>query len=301
LVEKKDAIILKFLEIPVPIGTAGAFIWAMASFIQMWDPYEFKDLEDVFALFWMKFYTLLVISALIMYYIYIYVESIRLARLNHYIRNAELVLSPPEGMVLVPEGPFKYGLQGREIFLPSFFIDKYLVANEDYKKFIDDTGHTSPANWKDDIYPSDKSRHPVTNISWFDAKEFCEWRSKRMDLKIVLPTEEQWEKAARGPFGYPYPWGKNFDPKRCNIGQCIRERTTPIDAYPRGKSPYNCFDMCGNVWEWTNTFYDPNEEFIVVKGGSHYFDEGFASLWIRYHDPCRDKWFDLGFRCAHLI
>jgi len=298
---EKDQIILKFLEIPVPIGTAGAFIWALAYFLELWNPHEYSDFEVVFSIFWMRLYTMMVILALFAYYVYMYVESLRVAIVHHNIRKEESKNRPPQNMILVPGGRFKFGLEGKDLFLDSFFIDKYLVTNEEYNEFINNTDYPPPKNWNNGSPPSDKLRHPVTCVNYKDALAFCRWRSDKIGFKIDLPTEEQWEKAARGPFGYNYPWGKLFDPRRCNVGKGNSGLTNEVDSYPNGRSLYGCYDMCGNVWEWTKSCYDPENEIRVLKGGSYYFDQGFSSLWLRYNDPSKDAFKDLGFRCVHTI
>jgi len=201
-------------------------------------------------------------------------------------------------MALVPAGPFHFRLAGKSVQLHGYFIDKYPVTNEQYAEFIQETDYFSPEEWIDGKYPDHKARHPVTGVSWDDARQYCQWRSKKTGHQVRLPTEQEWEKAARGPYGFNYPWGNKLDVQRCNIGQGPSGDTNRVDTYPQGISPYHCWDMCGNVWEWTDTWFSEQEDIVVLKGGSFYFDEEFAPLWIRYHDPRKDKWPDLGFRCV---
>lgn len=298
-----DNIIYKFIQVPIPIGTAGAFIWAVATFVQKWDPRAYPDLKSVFALPLMQIYSGGVILILLAFYAYIGIEGFRLTVLRAQVRLAERIYLPPTGMVLVPAGSFRFGLRGESVSINGFFISRYPVTNEQYLEFVQETKHSPPSSWENGCYPSHKVKHPVTCVDWEDAREYCKWCSHKTNLEFALPTEQEWEKAARGPFGYLYPWGNEFDLERCNVR--VRKGavgdTNQVGAYPKGVSPYGCRDMCGNVWEWTETLYnpsDPKDDNAVLKGSSYYFDEGFASLWIRYNDPKTDKWFDLGFRCV---
>ncbi len=172
-------------------------------------------------------------------------------------------------MVLVPAGEFLYGEHKETRSLPSFCIDKYPVTNERYRRFVKATGHpppytdaetTRPFNWKGDNYPKGKARYPVVLVDWHDAAAFCKWAGK------TLPTDEQWEKAARGTDGRAYPWGEEFDEKKCNCWLTGIETITPVDRFPNGASPYGCFDMAGNVWQWTSTRKNGR---CMARGGSY--------------------------------
>ena len=135
------------------------------------------------------------------------------------------------------------------VFLDGYFIDKYEVSNEQYEKFMKETGHPGPAYWDDPRL--NKPIQPVVGVNWFDAKKYCEYRGKR------LPTEAEWERAARGPNGLRYPWGNEFDRRKANFGQ-NREAPLPVDSMPEGASPHGIHHMAGNVFEWVQDWYDPN-------------------------------------------
>ena len=141
------------------------------------------------------------------------------------------------------EGP------AHRVVLSSYFIDTYEVSNELYEQFMRETGHPAPAYWDDPRLNG--TTQPVVGVNWHDAKAFCEWKGKR------LPTESEWEHAARGPEGFRYPWGNTFDSRKVNYGK-RREATMPVDSLPGGASPYGPHHMAGNVFEWVSDWYDPN-------------------------------------------
>ncbi len=135
-----------------------------------------------------------------------------------------------------------------------------------------------------------KSDHPVTQVSWDDAVAYCEWLSRTTGRSYRLPTRAEWEKAARGSDGRSYPWG-NWPPNNqlCNFDHNVDD-TTPVGRYPNGVSPYGCWDMAGNVWEWTGD--KDSDGWYWVKGGSWYSDArdvkasgsaGRYDLWCRYN------------------
>lgn len=134
------------------------------------------------------------------------------------------------------------------VFLDSYLLDKYEVSNKQYGDFIRAKGHAAPAYWDDPRL--NKPEQPVVGVNWEDATAFCEYRGKR------LPTEAEWEKAARGPKANLYPWGNDFDPAKANYGK-NHEATMPVDSYPEGASYYGVYNMTGNVFEWVSNWYDP--------------------------------------------
>lgn len=136
-------------------------------------------------------------------------------------------------------------LPQHDLWLDSFEIAKHLVTNTDYAAFVLATGHRLPKFWMDGSFPSHKARHPVVGVDWHDARAYCAWLNAR------LPTEAEWEKAARGVDRRLYPWGNQRPTaKRCN--QChFFGDTTEVDRFELGASAYGAFDMGGNVWEWT--------------------------------------------------
>jgi formylglycine-generating enzyme required for sulfatase activity len=193
-------------------------------------------------------------------------------------------------MILIPAGEFLYGDKKKKVILPEFWIDKTPVTSAEYARFVADTGHKPPEHWKGKAPPKYMADHPVTYVSWHEAVAYAEWAGKR------LPTEEEWEKAARGSDGREYPWGDRFDPNRCNTKESGIRNTTPVGQYsPQGDSPYGCVDMAGNVWEWTASSSMIHK---MLRGGSWNNSLRIANCTYRSWYPPRYRLNDVGFRCA---
>jgi formylglycine-generating enzyme required for sulfatase activity len=180
-----------------------------------------------------------------------------------WISNAWAVPQTPPGMVYVPEGYFQMGQSSSEfedqrpmhfVYTSAYFIDKHEVSNAEYKKFIEATGHAKPKYWEDERF--NHPNQPVVGVSWFDAMAYSRWKGRR------LPTEAEWEKAARGNDGRLYPWGEKWDKGKklyfVNVfGMEDRyEFTAPVNYYATGASPFGALNMAGNVWEWCLDWYD---------------------------------------------
>lgn len=241
----------------------------------------------------------------------------------------------------------------KKVHLDAFKIDTYEVTNKQFKAYIFSTRRMLPYAWMSNGYAiseaqlqmldiaklrkmatdvflvdmdttkMDKSElltamlkqqqaqddFPVTGVNWFAAKEFCEWRNAR------LPSEAEWEKAARGPNGFEYPWGNEWDAKITNTGDDGEwdEGMAPVGAYPKNKSPYGAFDMSGNVWEWVADWYAPYEDSTyeskafgkqnrVIRGGGggvgHYAISYFFRAATRQFAEPEMESEDVGFRCV---
>jgi formylglycine-generating enzyme required for sulfatase activity len=152
------------------------------------------------------------------------------------------------------EGVSKWETPQHEVELPAYRIGKYPIINEEFAEFIRQTGRpvAPTAGWEGQSPPADKLNYPLVGITWYDALAYCEWLSERTGRSYTLPSEVQWEKAARGTDGRIYPWGNDWDENRCNHDS---DQITPKDAYSEGSSPYGCYDMVGNVREWTRTIW----------------------------------------------
>ncbi len=145
--------------------------------------------------------------------------------------------------------------------LPEYQIARVPITNAQYLLYVQATGAKSPQHWRDGQPPKDKASHPVVYVSWHDARAYCEWLSKVTGKLIRLPTEAEWEKAARGDKDKRiYPWGDVFDSSKCNTSDLGLRDTSPVGVFPEGASPYGCLDMGGNVWEWTQSLWDKGPE-----------------------------------------
>lgn len=213
--------------------------------------------------------------------------------------------SEEPGMILIPAGPFLMGtkpekaeelarrwghhpswLAGevpeRRIELPAYWIDKYPVTNREYSAFVRATGRRPPPHWRGREPPPELLEHPVTMVDLADANAYAAWAGKR------LPTEAEWEKAARGQDGRQYPWGDAFDPEACHFdrggpapavpssvpkhlenvlraSERLPSGTAPVTAHPKGASPYGVMDLVGNAAEWCSDSPGPGS--AIVKGG----------------------------------
>lgn len=177
---------------------------------------------------------------------------------SYTVAEAQALLSPEQwreldSTILIPAGEFIMGVDDERAdpqdrprhkpVLHAYKIDKYPVTNAQYARFVAATGHRPPLHWTKGKIPKGLELHPVTMVSWFDAKAYAEWAGKR------LPTEQEWERAARGTDGRRWPWGNKMDPSRLNTYNQVGS-TTPVGAYPSGASPEGLLDMAGNVSEW---------------------------------------------------
>jgi formylglycine-generating enzyme required for sulfatase activity len=215
----------------------------------------------------------------------------------------------------VPEGEFWMGGIGElahRVYLERFQIARVPISNAQYHLFVEATSHTPPGHWEDGRPPRGLESHPVVNVSWHDAMVYCRWLSEVAGKPITLPSEAQWEKAARGSKDRrEYPWGDEWDETRCNTRELGLGGTTPVGIFPEGASPYGCLDMAGNVWEWTGSHYkkypyDPTDgrENLeagddvprVLRGGSWGYYRSGARCAYRFRDLPYYRWHDVGFR-----
>jgi formylglycine-generating enzyme required for sulfatase activity len=203
-------------------------------------------------------------------------------------------------MVDIPGGEFKHGKPEELTYVMAYRIGRYAITNAQYARFLADNPTypvpcldevwAEPYNWDPQrrIYPDGKANHPVVLVSWEDALTYCKWASVR------LPTEMEWEKAARGEDGRTFPWGDEFDPKRTNVRESGVGSTTPVGVYPDGASPYGLLDCSGNVWEWTAPRAGENQ--IVIRGGSWNFGAEDARCFTRDYSHPGHRSNRIGFR-----
>jgi len=223
-----------------------------------------------------------------------------------------------------------------EVTLPAYAISRYPVTNAEFARFIEDGGYTTreywteagwkrkesegwtqPRYWEDEEW--NDSSQPVVGVSWYEAVAYCNWLAAKTGRPYRLPSEAEWEKAARGTDGRRYPWGNEWDPSRCNNEESGPGRTTPVGQYPEGDSPYGVSEMVGQVWEWCRSKYggtgvkpefgypynpdDGREELEgddtrVIRGGSWSDGAGWCRCGYRYGNNPRSRNNNRGFRCV---
>lgn len=209
-----------------------------------------------------------------------------------------------------------------EVQLPDFMISRVPITNAQFALFVRDTGSTPPEHWHGHELTSGLENHPVVNVTWHDAIKYCAWLSERSNKNISLPSEIEWEKAARGSDGREYPWG-NWKELFCNSNELGLNATTPVGLFINGASPYGVLDMSGNVWEWTRSVFsrkrnedntvleyaypynanDGREEtqnimnlYFVLRGGSFRDSLGDARCTTRIGESPNNSLKNLGFR-----
>ena len=196
-------------------------------------------------------------------------------------------------MIDVPAGEVLIGEELELLQVAEFQIARYPVTNAQYKRFVQETGHQPPQSWEGGDYPEKQGDHPVIWVNTKDAEAYTIWAGSR------LPSFEEWQRAVRGDDDRLFPWGYEVDKPRCNTAELHAGGTTPVGAFPEGVSPFGCYDMLGNVWEWTSTWYDDNDRhFRVVCGGSWYYnhDHSTCSSFDFFSKEYAE--FVLGFRIA---
>ena len=194
------------------------------------------------------------------------------------------------------KGWFKDEQPRHELTLPAFDIGRYPVTNAEYAEFVRATGREAPDHWRGRNAPEELADHPVVNVTWHDALAYVDWLRERSGRSYRLPSEAEWEKAARGSDGRLWPWGDDWDPAAANCRPAGPGRTTPVGQYsPAGDSLCGAADMAGNVWEWCHSLYQPypyreddgreNPESgsaRVLRGGSYGSDPGLVRCACRF-------------------
>jgi formylglycine-generating enzyme required for sulfatase activity len=191
------------------------------------------------------------------------------------------------------------------VYLDAYYIDKYEVSNVLYKACVDAGGCSRPTNSSRFSNPA-YEQHPVVYVDWNMAVAYCGWREAR------LPTEAEWEKAARGTDERTYPWGEGIGCDRANYSGCVRD-TMPVTSYPSGVSPYGAYNMAGNGWEWVSDWYDENYysvspgsnptgpsggDYHVLRGGKWNHLDGNLRTVVRFRNVTTYANEYTGFRCA---
>jgi formylglycine-generating enzyme required for sulfatase activity len=245
-------------------------------------------------------------------------------------------LPPPFEWIEIPAGQVKlitekgwsknYIPKGksRTFDVPAFMIAKYPLTNAQYAKFVEAGGYREQKWWTDAGWQACEEKrwikprfwlnkkwngadYPVVGVSWYEAVAFCRWLSETTGEDMLLPTEQQWQRAAQGDDGRVYPWGNEWDGERCNnsVSSHDSNQTTPVTQYLDGASPYGVLDMSGNVWEWCLTAYEsgsisPDGTDVRILRGSAWLGTTAADFRASYRNWGNPQIRDdvRGFRCA---
>jgi iron(II)-dependent oxidoreductase len=231
------------------------------------------------------------------------------------IENEKRIPEAPPGMVYIAGGDFmmgsnagdEYERPAHRVSVAPFFIDVTEVTCEDYLKFLTATARRDPGNWTNETCAPGAAKRPVTGVDWKEAKAYADWADKR------LPTEQEWEFAARGVLGTMYPWGNVWRPNAANAGDSSAQRIMEVGSYPDGKSPAGVMDLIGNAVEWTASdvrAYPGGSlsapippDVIVVRGGSWRTGKQEATGTYRgfLHMTDANDYSVTGFRCVKDI
>lgn len=245
-------------------------------------------------------------------------ESFRIYRRSNKHKTNNLGYKqeiPSPEMVLIPAGSFWMGSEERDltaagneksqqlVHIDDFWIGRYPITNQQYAQFLQQSEHPAPPHWNNERPVQDKPDHPVVNVSYDDASAYCIWLSQQTGQPFRLPSEKEWEKAAKGDATEKriYVWGNEWRATSANTEEFGAKTTTPVTTFEQvNKSPYGVVDMLGNVWEWTTSRYKKydNDTRLVVRGGSWINDHRLAHISTkgRYEPGTKRPY--LGFRIA---
>lgn len=223
------------------------------------------------------------------------------------VRSVQGSEAVPTGMVAVPGGAFRMGRDDgdlyesplHEVTVAPFFMDRTEVTNAQYAEFVKATHHPAPPHWKDGKYPTGADKLPVVNVSWQDANAYATWAGKR------LPTEAEWEYAARAQDARRYPWGSQWDATKANTSESNLNRPVEADSYADAANPFGLLQLSGNVWEWVNgevvSYKDAKITLApgkVIRGGAYYMPKERATTTYRGFAPADKVSERIGFRCV---
>lgn len=221
-------------------------------------------------------------------------------------------LRDPAAYVEIPAGDYAYQ-EGRQALKEPFWLSKYPVTNSQFALFIREKGYTHPGLWSEEgrkwleqnpvVEPAywknsrwNAPNQPVVGVSYFEAEAFCKWAGG------FLPTEQQWEAAARGKSGHDYPWGGPWEDGICNSAEAGLKMTSPVGLFPKSRSvDFELDDLSGNVWEWCDSYYSKDSKGRVLRGGSFYYLASWVRGAYRVGDNPDTRYHNYGFRVARTL
>ncbi|MBS1795809.1 MAG: SUMF1/EgtB/PvdO family nonheme iron enzyme [Acidobacteria bacterium] len=218
------------------------------------------------------------------------------------------VVEVPGGEIALGGGETKRPIQ--RTIVGAFAIAETEVTNAQYAEFVRETRRSAPAGWKNERFPDGTADFPVTNVSWADAAAYCKWLGKKLGLPVRLPTEAEWEFAARGTESLKYPWGNEWNDEAATSKE-KGGKISSVKKFPLNRSPFGAYDMVGNVWEWTEdkvvgdagitdeqvkAALEKGQTLRVVKGGSALEKAAQISIGSRYEIPETTRVPAVGFR-----
>jgi formylglycine-generating enzyme required for sulfatase activity len=221
----------------------------------------------------------------------------------------ESAATAPAGELPVPGGEVTLGGEGTGLPLRRVMVKPFLVAetettNEQYRDYLKETGRTAPSHWKNGEFPPGAALEPVAGVTWQEAADYCQWLSGKLGVTVRLPTEAEWELAARGPQNLKYPWGNEWDARAADCEE-THGRVRAVKSFPAGRSPFGAYDMAGNVWEWVEDEEvdaegkprsSGNVKLRIIRGGAALEPCKFVTATARYGVRADKPAIRLGFR-----
>ncbi len=208
------------------------------------------------------------------------------------------VVKAPAGEIRVDGGEVTLGggdtkLPVRRVAVAPFYIGETEVTNAQYGEFVEETKRKAPTEWKDGKFPSGGASEPVVGVTWADANDYCEWLSKKIGATVRLPSEAEWELAARGSGGFVYPWGNEWNDEAAESLES-KGKIRPVKSFPKGRTASGIYDLVGNVYEWTSDqyvdefgkpiLYEKSNQ-RVIKSGSSDVKRDLLTIKLRLPRP----------------
>ena len=209
------------------------------------------------------------------------------------------VKKAPAGEIFVDGGEVTLGggdtkLPLRRVAVAPFYIGETEITNAQYGEFVEETKHKAPIGWKDGKFPNGGASEPVVGVTWTDANDYCEWVSGKIGATVRLPSEAEWELAARGATGFIYPWGNEWNGEAAESMEVKGSKVRPVKSFPRGRTASGIYDMVGNVYEWTGdlfvdefgkpVLYEKSNQ-RVIKSGSFDVHRDLLTIKLRLPRP----------------